>query len=434
MTYDEAVAYLDQHAGRGVRPGLERMEAILDAMGNPHLSYPVVHVTGSKGKSSVAGMIAAIAAAHGLSVGTYTSPHLEGVEERLAYNGVVATREEFANAIADAAAFDHFFEEGPDDGRLTYFEFVTVTGLAWFAERAVDLAVVEVGLGGRLDATNVVDSKVAVVTSISLEHTEYLGETLGAIAGEKAAILKSSASLVTGALPPEAITVMEQRAAEFGSPHLMFDREFRVADETRAVGGWLVSIDGIYETYESIPISLHGRHQLQNVAIATAATEELFGRALDPVSVRKGFKELLLPGRLEVAGHSPVIVLDGAHTPESVSAGAAALDEEFPPFLWKVVFGALSDKNLAGMISSLDGVAGELFAVPASSDRAIPPEQIAKVASSVLEADRIHVAGSIAEGLAAAQEAAGPDGAVLVTGSMYVVGEARSLLEATERS
>ncbi len=434
MNYDEAVAYLDQHAGRGVRPGLERMEAILDSMGNPHLSYPVVHVTGSKGKSSVAAMVTAIAAAHDLTVGTYTSPHLEAVEERLAYNGVAATPEEFATAIADAASFDHFFEEGPADGRLTYFEFVTVTGLAWFAERAVDLAVVEVGLGGRLDATNVVDSKVAVVTSISLEHTEYLGDTLEAIAGEKAAILKSSSSLVTGALPPEATPVMEQRAEEFGSPHLMFGREFRVADETRAVGGWLVSIDGIYETYENVLISLHGRHQLQNAAIATAAAEELFGRALDPDAVRRGFEELTLPGRLEVAGHSPVIVLDGAHTAESVSAGAAALDEEFPPFLWKVVFGALSDKNLAGMISSLEGVAGELFAVPASSDRAIPPEQIAEAAASVLEADQIHVVASIAEGLEAAQEAAGPDGAVLVTGSMYVVGEARSLLEATERS
>jgi dihydrofolate synthase/folylpolyglutamate synthase len=434
VTYDEAVAYLDQHAGRGVRPGLERIEGVLDAMGNPHRSYPVIHVTGSKGKTSVSKMITAIAAAHGLSVGTYTSPHLEAVEERLAYNNVVASGEEFARAIADAAAFDAFFEEGPAEGRLTYFEFITAAAFAWFAERAVDLAVVEVGLGGRLDATNVVDSAVAVITSIALEHTGYLGETLEAIAGEKAAILKSPGSLVTGELPPEAAAVAAARAGEFASPHLAFGREFQVADEIRSVGGWLVSVDGIFETYENFQVPLHGRHQLQNVAIAVAATEEFFGRALDLESVRSGLGAIEIPGRLEVVSRAPVVVLDGAHTPESIDAGAAALDEEFPPFLWKVVFGALSDKNLEGMLGALDGVVGELFAVSASSERAISPEAIAEAAASVLEPGQIHVAGSIAEGLAAATEAAGADGAVLVTGSMYVVGEARSLLGATKRS
>jgi len=434
VTYDEAVAYLDQHGGRGVRPGLQRVEALLEAMGNPHRSYPVIHVTGSKGKTSVARMITAVAVAHGLAVGTYTSPHLEGVEERLAYNNIAATKEEFAQAIADAAAFDLFFEEGPEEGRLTYFEFVTVAGLAWFTDRAVDLAVVEVGLGGRLDATNVVDSSVAVVTSVALEHTEYLGDTLEEVAGEKAAILKSKASLVTGMLPPEAEAVVTARAAEFDSPHLAFGREFQLADETRAVGGWLVSIDGVYDTYENVHMPFHGRHQLMNSVIAIAAVEELFGRALDQESVRSGFATLELPGRVEVVAHAPVIVLDGAHTPESVAVGAATLDEEFPPFLWKVVFGALSDKNLEGMISALDGVVGELFAVPAANERAILPQAIAEAAGSVLASDQIHIANSIGEGLAAATEAAGTDGAVLVTGSMYVVGEARSLLAAGDRS
>ena len=434
MTYDEAVVYLEQHAGRGVRPGLQRVEAVLEAMDNPHRSYPVIHVTGSKGKTSVSFMVTAIAAAHGLSVGTYTSPHLESVEERLAYNSVAATKEEFAAAVSDAASFDHFFEEGPADGRLTYFEFLTVTALAWFVERAVDLAVVEVGLGGRLDATNVVDSKVAVISSVALEHTEYLGDTLEEIAGEKAAILKSPGSLVTGPLPPEAEAVAAARAAELGSPHLAFGRDFGIGEEARAIGGWLASIDGIYQTYEDIQIPLHGRHQLQNVAIAAVASEELFGRALDLESLRSGLGALVVPGRLEVVSRGPVIVLDGAHTPESIAAGAAALDEEFPPYLWKVVFGALSDKNLASMIAALSGVAGELFAVPAANERAISPETIAKAAAPMLEPGQIHVASTIAHGLKAATEAAGADGAVLVTGSMYVVGEARSLLKATERS
>ena len=189
MTYEEAVAYLEQHAGRGIRPGLAQIEGLLDLMGNPHLSFPVVHVTGSKGKSSVSRMVTGLAVAHGLTVGTYTSPHLEAVEERYAYDSVAATPAEFAQAVADAAAFDQLIDDDPEK-RLTYFEFATAVGFAWFADRAVELGVIEVGLGGRLDATNVVESAVAVVASISLEHTEYLGETLAEIAAEKAAILK----------------------------------------------------------------------------------------------------------------------------------------------------------------------------------------------------------------------------------------------------
>ena len=433
MTYDEAVAYLDYHAGRGIRPGLAQIQGLLELMGNPHLTYPVVHVTGSKGKSSTAQMISMLAVAHGLSVGTYTSPHLERVDERLAYNGVAATAGEFAQAVADTQAFDVLVDDDPER-RLTYFEFVTAVGLAWFAERAVDLGVIEVGLGGRLDATNVVQSQVAVVASIALEHTRYLGDTLHEIATEKAAILKPGGSLVTGDLPPEATAVMEARAAELGTPYLVNGRDFRLGEEIRAVGGWDISIDGVYEQYDEIHVPIHGRHQLHNAAVAVAATEELLGRALDAEAVQEGFANLTMPGRIEVVARRPLVVLDGAHTPESMAAGAAALDEEFPPFLWKVVFGALGDKKLEELIGALDSITGEIFAVTAPSHRGIPAADVAAAARAAMPDREVHESGSVADGVRAALAAAGEDGAVLVTGSMYVVGEARSLLAEIDRS
>ncbi|MGI9648932.1 MAG: bifunctional folylpolyglutamate synthase/dihydrofolate synthase [Acidimicrobiia bacterium] len=433
MTYEEAAAYLEKHAGRGVRPGLAQIAGLLEMMGDPHLTYPVVHVTGSKGKSSVSRMVTLLGAAHGLSVGTYTSPHLETVEERFSYNSEQMTAEQFAQAVADVAAFDSLIDDDPER-RLTYFEFATAVALAWFADRAVELGVIEVGLGGRLDATNIVQSAVAVVASIALEHTEYLGDTLESIAGEKAAILKPGGSLVTGELPPEAESVMAARAAEQGGRYLVAGRDFRVADEVQAVGGWDISVDGIYEHYDEIHLPVHGRHQVGNSAIAIAAAEELLGRALDPEAVRDGFAALTLPGRLEVIGRHPLVVVDGAHTPESMQAGAATLDEEFPPFLWKVVVGVLGDKRLDEIAAALDGIAGEVFAVTAPSSRGVPAAEVAAAARSALPGRTVLEAGSVEDGIRAALEAAGEDGAVLITGSMYVAGEARSLLANTERS
>ena len=285
-----------------------------------------------------------------------------------------------------------------------------------------------------MDATNIVQSSVAVVASIALEHTEYLGDTIESIAIEKAAILKPGGSMVTGELPAEAEAAMAGRAAEQGGRYVVSGRDFRVTDEVLAVGGWDISVDGIYEHYDELHLPIHGRHQLGNAAIAIAATEELLGRALDPEAVRDGFAALTLPGRLEVAGRHPLVVLDGAHTPESMEAGAAALDEEFPPFLWKVVVGVLGDKRLDELVAALDGIAGDVFAVTAPSSRGVPAEEVAAAALAALPDHTVHVAGSVEDGLQAALAAAGEDGAVLITGSMYVAGEARSLLANTERS
>jgi dihydrofolate synthase/folylpolyglutamate synthase len=433
VTYDEAVAYLEMHAGRGIRPGLDQIAGLLELMGDPHRSYPVVHITGSKGKTSVSRMVTMLAAAHGLTVGTFTSPHLEAVEERLAYGNVHASPEEFAQAVADTAAFDRLIDDDPEK-RLTYFEFCTAVGFSWFADRAVELGVIEVGLGGRLDATNVVESEVAVITSIALEHTEYLGDTIASIATEKTAILKPGGRLVTGDLPPAALDVAAKRAGEVGAPHFALDRDFRLTDVVRAVGGWDIGVEGIWEQYDEIHVPAHGRHQLQNAAIAVAATEELLGRSLDPDAVREGFAGLTLPGRLEVLRRQPLVVIDGAHTMESMAAGAAALDEEFPPFLWKVVVGALADKKLDEILSELAGIAGDVYAVTAPGSRGIPARVVAEAARRALPDHTVHEAGSVSNGVGAALEAAGADGAVLVTGSMYVAGEARSLLASTERS
>lgn len=431
LNYREAVAYVDRHAGRGVKPGLDRIKASLDAMGNPETSYPIVHVAGTNGKTSTAHMISALAAAHELTVGTHTSPHLEKIDERFVYDGRVISQDEFAQAVGDVAAFDQLFDDDPDR-RLTYFEFTTAVALAWFAERAVELAVVEVGLGGRLDATNVLEAEVSVVTSIGLEHTDYLGSTVAEIANEKLAILKQGGRLVTGALGPEIDGIAETTAERLDANYQRLGRDFKVGEAERAVGGWAIEVDGIYETYPEIYLPLHGRHQIDNFAISVAAMEELIGRPLDPAAVQEAAAGLSLAGRLEVTGHNPLVVLDGAHNPASMAALAHAVDEEFPPFLWKTVIGVMGDKDLEPMLESLKPIVGEVFAVSADYERARPAGEVAALATKLLPDTPVHVCGGVPDGVRAALEAAGNDGAILVTGSLYVVGEARSLI-ATEK-
>jgi len=282
-----------------------------------------------------------------------------------------------------------------------------------------------VGLGGRLDATNVIDAQVAAITSISLEHTEYLGDTLAAIAGEKAAILGPGRILVTGNLPPEALEVAGQRAAATGSTWLRLETDFGVAEAERAVGGWLVDIEGVYQTYPEVRLPLLGRHQTANLAVAVAAVEAFFGRALDPAAVAEAAAAARSPGRMEVVRRSPLVLLDGAHNPEGSEALAAALAEEFPTTRWAVVFGAMADKDVPEMLRLLAPAAASLHATRAAdSSRARPAAEVAALAAAAM-AIPVSAHGSVPEAVAAALESGLP---VLVTGSLYVVGEARSAL------
>lgn len=422
MTYEEAVAWVDAHAWRGVLPGLERMRGVLALLDDPHLTYPVVHVAGTNGKTTVARLVTALVVGHGLSAGTFTSPHLHRLEERFPVNLVDPTPAELVDVVAEVRPIVDLYETREGEGP-TYFELTAILAFARFAAMAVDAAVVEVGLGGRLDATNVVRPDVAVVTSIGLDHTEVLGSEIAQIAREKLGILKAgTAALVTGDLPPEAAAEATGAADALGVPLIAVGRDVHVDDARIAVGGWMVDVEGVHGRYEDILLPLHGRHQAHNLAVAVAATEAFLGRALSPEDVRVAIGAVASPGRLEVIGRDPLVVVDGAHNPDGMAVAVAAVTEEFTVGRWVVVLGAMADKDLDGMVGHLAGFADEVVTTAVDNERAASPALLARVVGERLTDVPVHAEGDPTTALELATALAGPDGGVLVVGSLYLAG------------
>lgn len=381
MDYDRAVAFLDRHIELGWKPGMERIRRLVELMGSPHRQFPVIHVAGTNGKTTVTLAAASILSAMGLKAGYYISPHLQRVEERFGVGGEAASPGQFAQAVEDAAPFVDLLEAQTGE-RATYFELTTAAAFAFFAAEAVDAAVVEVGMGGRLDATNVVDGEVAVLTGVSLDHTEYLGGTPVEIAGEKLAVLGEGKVLVTGELAPDVAAAARRRAEQTGSVRRALGRDFRLEDLRMSVGGWSFGLAGVYGDYEDLYAPLHGRHQAANAAVAAAAAEELFGRALPEEAVREGLAALRVPARTEVVSRSPLVVIDGSHNPEGCRALARTLREELPPADWTLVFGAFRDKDIPAMLAPFEGLAAKLIAAAAGHERAAPPSPVHSRASS----------------------------------------------------
>ena len=429
MDYTEALAYLDRHIALGVKPGLDRMRGLLEAMGRPDEGYPIIHVAGTNGKTSTSRLATLLLVTHGLTTGTHISPHLQRVEERLAVNGRMATEEEFALAVSDVEAFAVVREKQGHEAN-TYFELITAAAFAFFANQPVQAAVLEVGLGGRLDATNVVDAEVCVITSIGIEHTEYLGPDLASIAGEKAAIAGLNSILVTGPLPEPALEVAEARARELGIHHRHYGKDFSVLTADRGVGGWLVSIDGAEDTYEDVFLPLHGRHQVVNLANSIAATEALLGRKLDPEAVHDAAAAATMPGRMETLATEPLLMVDGAHNTDGVDVLVESLFEEFPSKSWHVVFGVMGDKNVEAMVERLADVAYGFVVTAPVAERAVGPDELANRVAAVTDLP-VRVAQTVEDAIEIARGLAGPDGAVLVAGSLYLVGEVRSYLLGT---
>ena len=426
MDYPEAVAYLDAHIGQGVKPGLDRIDDLLDLAGRPHDGYPIIHVAGTNGKTSTARLATLILVAHGLTTGTYTSPHLQRVEERLAVNGRSATQDEFALAVSDVAAFADLRESRGSDPN-TYFELTTASAFAFFADRAVNAAVLEVGLGGRLDATNVVDAEVCVVTTIGVDHIEYLGEDVAGISAEKVAIAGANSILVTGLLPERALHVANERGRQLGIQHRRIGVDYSVGESERGVGGWLATIEGAEEAYEDIFLPVHGRYQLTNLAIAVASAEALLGGKLDAGAVREAAAAVTMPGRMEPLGTNPLVMVDGAHNADGMATLVDSIREEFPTTEWQVVLGVMGDKNIDLMMERLAPLAAGVVTVAANSSRAVGPAELATRVSKVADVPVLS-ADTVEYGLDMARAEAGSDGAVLVTGSLYLVGEVRDLL------
>lgn len=427
MNYEQAVAYVERHIGLGGEPGLDRIRDLLDLMGRPHEGYPIIHVAGTNGKTSVARLATLILVAHGLTTGTYTSPHLQRIEERLAINGRSSTSEEFALAVSDVAAFADLREDAGEVPN-TYFELTTAAAFALFAEQAVNAAVLEVGLGGRLDSTNVVEAEVCVVTSIGVDHTEFLGEDVGTIAAEKVAIAGPGSILVTGELPEAALDVASQKARELGIQHRRYGRDYGVDSYERGVGGWLTTIRGAEAIYEDIFLPLHGHYQLTNLAIAIASAEALVGRKLDVEALRDAADVATAPGRMEPLGSSPFVMVDGAHNADGVETLVASLQEEYPTTKWQLVLGVMGDKNVELMVEHLKPVVRGVVTTAVDEKRAVPAVELADRVAKILPDVPVLAAENVEYAIDMARAEAGAEGAVLVTGSIYMVGEVRNLL------
>jgi dihydrofolate synthase / folylpolyglutamate synthase len=399
------------------------MRSLVDVLGQPQHDYPVIHITGTNGKGSTARMATALLAAHQLAVGTYTSPHLEHVTERISRNLEPIDPEELAGVLGELATLEdqRFFA-----GRPSYFELLTAAAFAWFSQVAVDAAVVEVGLLGRYDATNVADGQVAVVTNVGKDHTDGVGDWRRRIAGEKAGIVKPGSHLVLGETSPDLRPVF---TAEGPATTWVRDEDFGVVTDRLALGGHVVDLRTPHGVLEEVFLPLHGAHQAQNAAVAVAAVEAFFDRPLDPGVVAEAFADLRIPGRFEVVHRAPLLVLDGAHNPDGARAAAATLADEFDVAgTRRWVIGPLAGRDVDELLEAFGVRPGDhVVATTAPSPRGVPAADVAKAAEA-RGADAEAVADVDAAVAAAwgAATAAGEGDLVIVTGSLYVVGAART--------
>lgn len=426
MRYEDALAYIDQHAsyektGRLTDPSTDHIERLLAAMGDPHTAYPVIHVTGTNGKGSTSEMITRLLMAHGLTVGTYTSPHVERINERLSRNGEPIDDESFADMVSAVADLELVVGVRP-----TFFEIVTAAAFRWFADVAVDVAVVEVGMLGRWDATNVVDAAVAVVTNVGLDHTEFAGPTLAHIAREKAGIIKPGSALVLGETDPELAAIFRAEG-----PATTFERvvDFDCTDNALALGGRSLALRTPTTVYPEVFLALNGRHQGDNAAAALMAVEAFFAAPVPSDLVDEAFATVRMPGRFEVLGHQPLVIIDGAHNPHGADRCAEVFFDDFDPAGRRMlVFGCLSGRDVSAMLSALRADEFDcLICTTAPSPRGVPATDIAAAARAI-GCDEVDVVPDLAAACAAAVSRAAADDAVLVAGSLYVVGDARPIL------
>ncbi len=419
-------------------PTLDRIEAFMELLGDPQRSYPVIHLTGTNGKTSTARMVETLVAALGLRVGRFTSPHLESMTERISLDGEPLSEEAFVTAFNDVAPFTHLVDE-QHDHPLSFFETVVAMAYAAFADAPVDAAVVEVGMGGTWDATNVADATVAVLTPVAVDHAKYLGSTPATIAQEKVGIIKPGATVVCAVQSPEVMQVVLERCAEVGATLAREGQEFGVTGRVPAVGGQMVGLQGLRGSYEDVFLPLYGAHQAQNAALALASVEAFLGGddALDADLVREAFAEVISPGRLEIIRRSPTIVLDAAHNPHGAAALVAALEDSFTFSPLVGVLGVMGDKDYEGVLAELEPMLAHVVCTQNSTSRSMPAAELAEVARGIFGQDRVSETPSLAEAIeqaATLAEAGGAlgeaigSGGVLVTGSVVTVGEARAML------
>ncbi|MHA6630797.1 bifunctional folylpolyglutamate synthase/dihydrofolate synthase [Pseudonocardia sichuanensis] len=420
-----------------MEPSLERISALVDVLGEPHRGYPVVHLTGTNGKTSTARMVDALLTEVGLRTGRYTSPHLQRATERINIDNRPVTPERYVQVYRDVAPFVDLID-AKEGTPLSKFEVLTAMGFAAFADAPVEAAVVEVGMGGRWDATNVVDGTVAVVTPVGLDHAEYLGTDVVGIAREKAGIIKPGAVAVLAAQDKPVADALLERCVEVDAQVAREGVEFGVREREIAVGGQRLVLQGLGGTYDDIFLPLHGEHQANNAALALAAAEALVGagpqQPLDADVVRAAFAGVLSPGRLErlAAGQGvPTVLTDAAHNPAGARALAAALTTEFRFTRLVGVLGVLRDKDARGILTELEPVLQEVVVTASSSPRAMDADELGALAVEVFGSGRVSVEPVFSEAVEQARELAEEGGesgvGVVITGSVVTAGEARAL-------
>jgi len=416
-----------------IAPTLERIAALTDILGSPQLTYPTIHIGGTNGKTSTSRMIDSMLFEMGLRTGRFTSPHLESYLERISINGQPINAAELIFSYNDISPYLDLMDS-KFENPISFFEAITALAFAAFAEHPIDVGVIEVGMGGEWDATNVVQAGVSVITPIGLDHTEYLGNTLTEIAQTKGGILKPGGFGVFARQESEAAIELLRKAAEVGIDVAREGIEYSLASRAVAVGGQLISISGLNESYDDIFLPLHGKHQAANAATALVAVEAFFGdTALDHDAVRAGFAAVASPGRCEVVHRDPTILLDAAHNPHGAKALAETIANEFTFDEVIGVVAAFGDKDVRGILLELEPVLNEVIVSANSSPRAMKLSDLEKVAIEIFGKDRV----AAIETLEAAIDQAVKDAkrplsddsvGILITGSVITVGESRAII------
>lgn len=439
MDFTEAVAWLDGHidlektlrrpsAGATDGLSLAPMQGLVEVLGDPHRAAPAIHITGTNGKGSVGRMVTALLGAHGLTVGAYTSPHLESVTERIGRNADTISEAEFAAVVAELAALEPMFPERP-----SYFDLLTAVAFSWFAREAVEVMVVEVGMLGRYDSTNVIEADVAVVTNVGRDHTDGVGDWRRAVAWEKAGIIEDRSAVILGETDPDLVRVFRE---EGGALHWVRDEHFAATSAVVAVGGRQLDLYTPTSRFSEVFLPVHGAHQADNASLAVAAVEAFFGRPLHPDVVEEALSSVTIPGRFEVVSHSPLVVLDAAHNPDGTAVAAATFGEEFEPEgRLTLLVGLLGGRDVEQTLEPLMALgARRIVCVAADSPRAVPAADVADAVARLVQAGgaatvpEVTVVGDVGYAVGRVLDRMIDDDALLVVGSTYVVGEARGAL------
>ena len=414
-----------------IAPTLERISALVDMLGSPQLTYPTIHIGGTNGKTTTSRMVDSLLFEMGLRTGRFTSPHLESYLERICINGQPIDAKEMIFSFNDISPYLDLMDT-KFDNPISFFEAITALAFAAFAEHPIDVGVIEVGMGGQWDATNVVDADVSVIMPIGLDHMEYLGNTIAEIATTKAGIIKEQGFVVLAQQEPEAAVELLRRAAEVGADVAREGLEYSIDSRAVAVGGQLISITGLRGHYDDIFLPLHGKHQASNAAAALIAVEAFFGEQdLDIDAVRAGFANVTSPGRCEIIHRDPTIILDAAHNPHGAKAIAETIQSEFTFDDVTGIVALMADKDALGILQALEPIMNQIIVTTNSAARSMAVGELEALATQVFGADRVFAQSTLADAIdKAIKDSVRPLSeeslAILITGSVVTVGEART--------